>query len=122
MSAGIVRYAAPEIIESANYSATTYSDIYSFALMILECITEKVPFSRINPEAAVVHARITKKQYPPRPDGQHEENRVSDELWDLMKRCWSIKPDERPRMEAVHHFFLDRADDRRDGSGSEPEP
>ena len=106
-SAAIVRYAAPEVIENNTVFATTHSDTYSFAMLILECITEEVPFSNISRDAAVIHARISKKQCPLRPDGQDGKNRVSDDLWDLMKRCWSVKPEQRPTMELVHRFFLD---------------
>ena len=106
-SAAIVRYAAPEVIENNNALATTQSDTYSFAMLILECITEQPPFFHINRDAAVIHARIAKKQDPPRPEGQDQRNRVSDELWDLMNRCWDIKPEQRPTMELVHRFFLD---------------
>jgi hypothetical protein len=75
-------------------------------MLIIECITEKVPFSNLSRDAAVIDARIRKRQYPPRPDGQDPRNRVSDGLWDLMMRCWSIKPDDRPTMEYVHSTFL----------------
>jgi len=101
-SAAIVRYAAPELIENNDFSATVYSDTYSFAMLILECITENAPFSNITRDAAVIHARISKRQCPPRPEGN---NSVSDGLWDLMRRCWSLKPDRRPTMEQVHSFF-----------------
>jgi serine/threonine protein kinase len=108
-SAAVVRYAAPELIENNDFSATTHSDTYSFAMLILECITENVPFSNITRDAAVIHARISKRQCPPRPDGPEERNRVSDGLWDLMKRCWSVKPEIRPTMEHVQRFFLEQA-------------
>ncbi|KAF9782374.1 kinase-like domain-containing protein [Thelephora terrestris] len=100
-----VRYAAPELIKHNNFHTTTHSDTYSFALLILECITEAPPFSKIPRDAAVAHARIHKEQCPPRPVGQ----RIPDDLWDLMNRCWSIKPEMRPPMDHVHRFFLDRA-------------
>ncbi|KAF9783675.1 kinase-like domain-containing protein [Thelephora terrestris] len=105
-SATIIRYAAPELIKHNDFSITKYSDTYSFALLILECITEVPPFSNIAGDAAVIHARISKEQCPSRPEGQ---NIVSDELWDLMNRCWSIVPDQRPSMDHVHRFFLGRA-------------
>lgn len=111
-SAAIVRYAAPELIENNNFSATTHSDTYSFAMLILECITEDVPFSSISRDAAVIHARISKRQCPPRPAGPEEKDRVTDGLWDLMNHCWSVKPEERPTMEQVHRFFLDLPEDR----------
>ena len=101
-----VRYSALELIENYNISATTQSDTYSFAMLILECITEEVPFSHLSHDAAVIQARIGRKQCPPRPRGQDPKNCVSDDLWDLMMRCWSDQPDYRPTMEHVHSFFL----------------
>ena len=105
-SGEVVRYAAPELIENSNLRATTNSDVYSFAMLIHECITERIPFFEHTRDAAVIHARIDKGQCPPRPDGEGLKNRVSDDLWGLMKRCWSIKPDDRPTMEQIHVFFL----------------
>ena len=81
--------------------ATKSSDAYSFALLILESITEKRPFYQLSRDAAVIHARIAKKQCPPRP-----KTHVSDDLWSLMERCWSVEPDKRPTMENIHSFFL----------------
>ena len=105
-SGDVVRYSAPELIENNNASATMCSDTYSFGMLVLECITEEVPFSNLPRDATVIHARISKRQCPPRPDGQDQKNGVSDDLWDLMTRCWSDKPDDRPTMEQVHNFFL----------------
>jgi len=103
---GILRYAAPELIENRKVYATRNSDTYSFAMLILECFTEKIPFYEHSRDAAVIHARISKRQCPPRPDGHSPKNRVSDDLWSLMNRCWAVKPDDRPTMEHVHSFFL----------------
>jgi len=105
-SGDVVRYSAPELIENNNGMETTHSDTYSFAMLILECITEEVPFSNLPRDVAVIHARIGRRECPPRPNGQDQKNRVSDGLWDLMMRCWSVKPDQRPTMEQVHSFFL----------------
>ena len=101
-SAAIVRYAAPELLENNNFSATKECDTYSFAMLMVECITEDAPFSSITHDAVVIHARISKRQYPPRPDG------LEDRLWDLMNRCWLLEPDQRPAMELVHSFFKDQ--------------
>jgi len=105
-----VRYSAIELIEGNGATATTHSDTYSFAMLILECVTEEVPFSNIPHEAAVVHARLSKRQIPPRPGIQNPEDPkkcVSDGLWDLMTRCWSVRPEDRPAMEYVHKFLAD---------------
>ena len=98
-----MRYAAPELIEHNNFPATTSSDTYSFALLILECITQAPPFSDFQYEADVIHARVDNERCPSRPDG---EPHVSDNLWGLMERCWSLKPELRPAMEVVHQFFF----------------
>ena len=102
------RYAAPEQIENSGVTATKEADTCSFGMLILECITEKRPFYNYSRDALVLHARIAKKLCPPRPDGQDQRNRVSDELWELMMRCWSARPDHRPTMEQVHSFFLNQ--------------
>ncbi|KAF9651706.1 kinase-like protein [Thelephora ganbajun] len=107
-SGDVVRYSAPELIENNNVFATTYSDTYSFAMLILECITEEKPFSNLSRDATVIHARISKRQCPPRPDADRKDL-FSDGLWDLMTRCWAVKPDQRPPMEQIHSFFLDQA-------------
>lgn len=111
-----VRYSAPELLGDMNHFTvthpdtylrpTTCSDTYSFAMLILECITEKMPFSNLSRDDAVIHARIGRRQLPPRPDGQDPKNRVSDDLWTLMVNCWTIKPGQRPTMEDIHNFFL----------------
>ena len=107
MSSGdFVRHSAPELIQDIHLAPTTHSDACSFGMLILECITEEPPFSSLTRDAAVIHARISRKQCPPRPAGQDPKNHVSDGLWELMMRCWAVKPDERPTMGEVYSFFL----------------
>ena len=104
-SGGHVRYIAPEHIEGSDVPATTHSDTYSFAMLILECITEAVPFSNLTRDAAVLHARTIKGQYPSRPDGQGR-NHIPDDLWLVMMNCWAVRPEKRLTMEEVLNFFL----------------
>ena len=79
-------------------------------MLILECFTEKRPFYKHYSDAAIIHARIHMRQSPYRPGGPNPENHVSDELWSLMERCWSPRPDVRPTMQQVHSFFLRNVD------------
>jgi len=106
ISGEVVRYSAPELIENNNVHPTFNSDVYSFAMLILECVTEKIPFHEHTRDAAVIHARISKRQCPPRPDGPRQRNRVSDGLWGLMNHCWATEPGDRPTMEQVYSFLL----------------
>ena len=73
------RYLAPELLASNDVPPTAHSDTYSFAMLIYECAVEEAPLSNITRYAAIIHARIGKKQCSPRPDGQ-ETKRVSDGL------------------------------------------
>ena len=75
-------------------------------MLILECMTEKIPFYEHTRDAAVIHARISKRRCPDRPDGQIPRYRISDGLWGLMKYCWSVKPSDRPTMEQIYSFFV----------------
>ena len=100
-SGDAVRYSAIELIEGNNVSATKHSDTYSFAMLMLECITEEMPFSNLSRDAAVIHARIIKRQCPLRPSGENPRKYISDELWDHMMLCWSISPNQRPTMDKV---------------------
>ena len=98
---GAVRYLAPELIEDSNTPVTTGSDTFSFGMLMLECVTEETPLF----DLPSFDTRITKIQYPPRPDGPDPKSCVSDLLWELMLSCWSAKCNGRPTMEQVHYFL-----------------
>jgi hypothetical protein len=69
----MVRCAAPELIEDIDCTPTVSCDTYSFVTLILECVTEDVPFPNITRNAVVLHARTTKGPLPPRPEELHGE-------------------------------------------------
>ena len=104
-----VRRSAIELLEGIGIPPTMNADTYSFAMLILECITEKQPYPDISRDAKVIHVRIVKRQLPHRPVIQDPKDSkfVSDDLWDLMMRCWREEPETRPTMEHVHSFFAD---------------
>ena len=95
-------------LPSSSKRTTTprrHTRTHSFALMVLECITEERPFSHIEHDAAVLHTRISERQLPPRPDGKDKKKRISDDLWKLMTECWDLTPERRPPMGTVHNFL-----------------
>ena len=102
---GAVRYLGLEFIEDSNVLATTGSDTFSFGMLMLECITEKAPFSDLSSNIVVFATRIAGVQYPPRPDGPDPESHVPDVLWELMSRCWFAKCEGRPTMEQVQKLL-----------------
>ena len=103
---GGVGHSIPGPIENNGALATTSSDTYSFATLVVECIAGGTVFSGNPLNAEGVHAMVSKKESPPKPDGPEPINCVSDCLWALMVRCWATECDHRPTMEEVHRFFL----------------
>jgi len=106
VSGGIVRYLSPELLTNDKTLPTMDSDVYSFAMLMLECITEETPFSEYSRDAAVIRARIIEEKRPLRPGGPDPRKCVSGGLWDLMLRCWSTEGDCRPTMGQVYSFLL----------------
>ena len=102
MSGDVLRYTAIEFFNQGAVHSKA-SDTYSFAMLILECITENPPFSDLSNSLEILRARSGNRQNPPRPDGP---NNIPDDLWDLMERCWKERPEKRPTMKEVLGFFV----------------
>jgi serine/threonine protein kinase len=97
-AAGSARWLAPELIEGSIASPTLTADTYSFAMAILELLTCKHPFADLKRDASVIHNIVVLKKMPIRPDAQRW---LSDDLWELMRECWSTDAQARPRMSVV---------------------
>ena len=119
------RWMAPELIQirpqSDEYPTTSFTtDVYSFGMSVLECISGKVPYAlhrRVslnryldNPgadmrgstqDANVIHEVCVVKNHPPRPSGLYVDRWMTDDLWALLNQCWDWDPEIRPTMTAV---------------------
>ncbi|KXN89363.1 Dual specificity protein kinase splA [Leucoagaricus sp. SymC.cos] len=96
---GGTRWLAPEIVDGGSPSKS--SDTYSFAMTILELITEKYPLAEFKNDISVIRAMAKPPLEPKRPTGDKVIKWLTDELWALMSRCWAMSPEERPIMEIV---------------------
>lgn len=90
---GTFRWMAPEVFQSRISSGADKSprDIYAYACTVFEVMTGSPPFPGIT-DAAVMFEVILGAR-PLRPTGGW----CPDHIWDLVERCWSQNPDERPR-------------------------
>ncbi|KAG8922984.1 hypothetical protein FRC01_013368 [Tulasnella sp. 417] len=95
----IVGYMSPELIEERPY--TTVSDVYAFGSLVLEVLTDQPPYCQLAYAQAMIQITQQKK---PSPD-DHPCLPASSPLWELLQRCWSTSPDERPRIEEVHNWL-----------------
>jgi serine/threonine protein kinase len=82
---GTPHYMAPEAFHGTTPSAAT--DVYALGVLLYELVCGRPPYRSDNiPELMRLHAEGD----PERPDG------VPDQLWRVVKRCLSAKPQLRP--------------------------
>jgi hypothetical protein len=89
---GAARWKAPECLRGAF--PTFASDVYAFAMCIIEVVTDDAPWGSAD-ESAVRNLVANKKQIPPRPQCFH------DDEWELVERMSCFDPNERISMPAV---------------------
>ncbi|KIK07601.1 hypothetical protein K443DRAFT_128984 [Laccaria amethystina LaAM-08-1] len=98
------RYFAPEVC-MGNGNLSTATDIYALAMTVLEVpilfqiLTHQQPYRKIKHH---MHAAFSasKGEQPGRPtEAQIVARGLDDNLWALLKQCWSLKPEERPAVQ-----------------------
>jgi serine/threonine protein kinase len=86
---GVMPYVAPEVLRGKSY--TQVADIYSFGMIMYFVATGKQPFSNYAHDE-ILALDICKGI---RPEINDEE--IPKCYIDLMKRCWDLNPDNRPK-------------------------
>jgi len=99
-----VRWTAPEIMDMER-PVTEASDVYSFAMVIVEAFTGRAPFYNSTPTTVIVD--VLSGCRPERPTDPN----LTDDLWILTEQCWDHNPQRRPRItEVVLHLRSGRGD------------
>ncbi|CAN0892169.1 Serine/threonine-protein kinase STY17, partial [Linum grandiflorum] len=83
---GTYRWMAPEVINHQPYDQK--ADVFSFAIVLWELVTAKVPYETLTPLQAALGVR--QGQRPELPQNLHPG------LLNLMQRCWQTDPVNRP--------------------------
>ncbi|XP_059453044.1 serine/threonine-protein kinase STY8-like isoform X3 [Corylus avellana] len=83
---GTYRWMAPEVINHQPYDQK--ADVFSFAIVLWELVTAKVPYDTMTPLQAALGVRQGLR--PDIPRNAHPK------LLELMQRCWEAAPDSRP--------------------------
>lgn len=89
-------YIAPEIINAHDLTEGTYSeksDVYSFAYIVYEIITNEIPFKNL--ELSTIPQKVIQGDRPP------FNSFVPNAYKDLISRCWSQNPTDRPSFEQI---------------------
>ncbi|KAJ8580000.1 kinase-like protein, partial [Rhizopogon salebrosus TDB-379] len=89
------RWRAPEVIgiEGNAERPSFKSDIYSFGGVMFFIVTGDIPWKQKRSPQIIVE--LCKKGTPARP------NDILDKHWDLIQKCWSWNPGNRPRSAKV---------------------
>jgi len=94
------RWFAPEVI-FGDTLISTRSDVHSFAMTVLELMTDKPPFPDI--KHASIPSMLKAGKRPEQPTDESVIIRgLDDKLWALLTRCWSQEPLERPDIYQVN--------------------
>ena len=91
--AGTPAYMAPELFDGAN--ATEKVDVYSYAILLWECMTGKVPWGHIPSPMQIIYYVGVLNQRPKMPPTAHEKLKI------LIEDCWSNDPRARPTFESI---------------------
>ncbi|KIO18144.1 hypothetical protein M407DRAFT_84245, partial [Tulasnella calospora MUT 4182] len=88
---GSIRWCSPELFEGQPRTAS--SDIYAWAWLVWEIMTGELPYGE-----AVAEYVIMRKIFEGPLSQATGESRLGEclQLWELMRRCWSTEPLQRP--------------------------
>jgi hypothetical protein len=97
---GTVRWMSPELLCPEDFGLqdsrrTEHSDCYALGMVIYEVLSGQVPFSPHQNYSVVV--RVLKGRRPRRPQGA-ERKWFANGVWEVLERCWTPKPNDRPRI------------------------
>ncbi|TDL24969.1 kinase-like protein [Rickenella mellea] len=103
---GSLRWMAAELLSeeiAEDTRRTTASDIYAYACTVLEVLTDNHPFAEVVRDVQIVHHVVNMKKTPQRPpdDSPAVSRGLSDDLWQLLRKCWLRDRQKRPRIDFV---------------------
>ncbi|EJD36308.1 kinase-like protein [Auricularia subglabra TFB-10046 SS5] len=100
------RFAAPELLmggidpSGKPPSKTCESDVYAFGMLVLEAITEKLPWSGVLPSDMAVLMSVVSGKHPSQPTiGAFVS--LSHAWWNVCLACWISEPRDRPAMQLI---------------------
>jgi len=100
------RYAAPEVIANFQIMMSTdpevdkKSDVYSYAIIIWELLTRRIPWDGLNRDQIEANVRNGVRPDIPANDGSDQAKTI---LIDLMTSCWQPSHNSRPSFQQIHN-------------------
>lgn len=94
---GTCKYMAPEVIESTHYSGKI--DVYSFGILMYQVVTDMDPYPQLTKNKITpfkFNNKVVNENYRPTFSVP-----VKKPIKNLIERCWSKDPAERPTFEEI---------------------
>ena len=91
---------SPELLdpEIQDHRRTVYSDCYALGMVIYEVLSERTPFYRHS--NLIISWKVVRGVRPERPEGA-EGGWFTDDIWEVLGRCWMPQPGDRPSIKNV---------------------
>jgi len=93
---GALPYMAPEMIQSPRTTGKP-SDIWAIASVAYELLTGEKPFGK----GLMAVPRIVNGELPNAPSFKTQFRGLGEALFEIFKKCWAPKPDDRPTADAL---------------------
>ncbi len=95
---GTPHYSAPEVNMGSSYGAK--SDIYSLGIIIWELFSETYPYSDLGYNNNKIYFDVGMGKLRPSLNLLHHT--TPQKLKDIITRCWSQEPEDRPQLEDIY--------------------
>ena len=101
--AGTVQWMSPELLDPEKFKVskrqqTKESDCYALGMVVYEVLSGRAPFGTDGPFPIL--RKVLNGEHPLRP--QDEAGRlITDDIWDVLERCWKTDPKERASAQEV---------------------
>ena len=93
----------PELLSPQQFGfkdgrPTRHSDCYALGMVVYEVLTRRIPFHLDADLIAFMH--VVEGKRPERPQGVGEAW-FTDDVWEVLERCWTQRPESRPSIKDV---------------------